>query len=77
MRREDVESVVHKEITQILPKAEIRGDVHLRDLGADSVDRVEIILAILDRLALPLPLSDFSDIPTIDALVDFLTEEMS
>ncbi|MBO3744809.1 hypothetical protein J5X84_01925 [Streptosporangiaceae bacterium NEAU-GS5] len=74
MTREDVELVVHKEITQILPKAEIRGDVHLKDLGADSVDRVEILLAILQELRVSLPLSRFSDIPDIDRLVDFLAE---
>lgn len=74
--REHVESVVHKAIDEILPGVEIEGRAHLKDLGADSVDRVEIILAVLDRLGVREPLSAFGDVPSIDALVDFLWERV-
>lgn len=59
-------------IIPALPVAEIAEDKHLKDLGADSVDRVEIILSIIDRLNLDEPMSSFSDIPDIRRLVDFL-----
>ncbi|MFI6482513.1 phosphopantetheine-binding protein [Nonomuraea sp. NPDC050663] len=74
--REKVWSAVREGITDILPGARIEGDLHLRDLGADSVDRVEIILGVLDRLGVQEPLSSFSEIPNIDALVDFLEERV-
>ncbi|MFC6082817.1 acyl carrier protein [Sphaerisporangium aureirubrum] len=75
--RDDVEQVVHQQIAEILPSARISGHLHLKDLGADSVDRVEILLGVLDRLGLRAPLSDFRDVPNVDALVDVLAERVS
>lgn len=75
VKKEEVVRAVREAILSILPAvpvAAITGDKHIKDLGADSVDRVEIILSILDRLHLDEPMSSFSDIPDIDRLVDFL-----
>lgn len=77
MSRESVAATVRSAITAVLPSVPadaIAGDKHLRDLGADSVDRVEIILMILDRLHLKEPMSSFSQLPNIDSLVDFVHE---
>ncbi|MBB5953771.1 polyketide biosynthesis acyl carrier protein [Saccharothrix tamanrassetensis] len=74
---EAVRDVVHEVITEILPTVpadRISGRQHLRDLGADSVDRVEIILGVRERLGLAEPLASFSDLRDIDHLVAFLTE---
>jgi len=38
------------------------------------VDRVEIVLMLLDRLHLDEPMSSFSQLPDIDALATFLHE---
>ncbi|MEU3825478.1 acyl carrier protein [Streptomyces sp. SID486] len=73
--RQRMTALVHEVVAQILPGLSadrITGDRHLRDLGADSVDRVEIILGLLQRLGLDTPMSRFSDVPDIDALVDVL-----
>lgn len=73
--REDVARIVTAAVTEILPTvpaAEVRGRRHLRDLGADSVDRVEIIVTVLERLGVDEPLSSFSDLPDIEAMVDLL-----
>ncbi|MEO6084811.1 MAG: phosphopantetheine-binding protein [Umezawaea sp.] len=73
----DVHEAINSAIGEILPTVEpgdITGDKHLRDLGADSVDRVEIILGVLDRLGLREPLASFSDLPDIAALAGFLKE---
>jgi len=78
--RADVAGAVREAIGQILPgvpPGEVTGDRHLRDLGADSVDRVEIILGAQDRLGLAEPLSTFADLRDIDALVDVLWERAS
>jgi polyketide biosynthesis acyl carrier protein len=75
--RETIARVVREVIAVILPSVavdEIAGDKHLRDLGADSVDRVEIILMILDRLHLDEPMTVFSSVPNIDGLVTVLHE---
>jgi polyketide biosynthesis acyl carrier protein len=75
--REAIDRVVREVITTILPSVApdaIAGNQHLRDLGADSVDRVEIILLLLDRLHLDEPMSTFSQVPNIDGLVALLHE---
>ena len=71
-----VHDVVH-EMLPDLPGGALPGDRHLKELGADSVDRVEIIVTLTDRLGLDLPLSTFSGTPTVDALVDQLWEAAS
>jgi polyketide biosynthesis acyl carrier protein len=73
--RESVARIVRQTISSILPNLPaqaILGDRSLKDHGADSVDRVEIILSIMTRLGIDEPMSSFSNIPTIDNLVDYL-----
>jgi polyketide biosynthesis acyl carrier protein len=75
--REAIERIVREVIAVVLPSVPpdaVTGNRHLRDLGADSVDRVEIILMLLDRLHLDEPMSTFSGVRDIDALVALLHE---
>jgi polyketide biosynthesis acyl carrier protein len=75
--REEVAGIVRETIAAILPAVPataVTGREHLKDLGADSVDRVEIILALIDRLGVDEPMAAFSAIPDIDSLTDFLTK---
>jgi polyketide biosynthesis acyl carrier protein len=66
-----VRSVV-AEILPALPPERITEDRHPRDLGADSVDRVEIILTLLDRLGLREPMARFGELPDLGALAALL-----
>jgi polyketide biosynthesis acyl carrier protein len=73
--KETIEQIVRETISSILPTlpAEaISGNKSLKDHGADSVDRVEIILSVMNRLGIDEPMSNFSNIPNIDELVDYL-----
>lgn len=73
--KETVARIVRESISSILPNLSmeaISGDKSLKDHGADSVDRVEIILSILNRLGIDEPMSNFSNIANIDELVDYL-----
>ncbi len=75
--RDRIWTVVYEVLGTILPgvpRDEISADKHLKDLGADSVDRVEIIMLLVDRLRLDEPMSSFSELPDLRALVDFLVE---
>ncbi|MBW4720359.1 acyl carrier protein [Saccharothrix obliqua] len=72
-----VRRVLHEVIGEILPTVDvdrIDGGRHLRDLGADSIERVEIIMAVCARLRVTEPLASFGDIRDIDHLVAFLSE---
>jgi len=73
--KETVARIVRESISSILPNLSmeaISGDKSLKDHGADSVDRVEIILSIMNRLGIAEPMSNFSNIANIDELVDYL-----
>jgi polyketide biosynthesis acyl carrier protein len=76
--RQQIELMVRDVISTVLPSVPagaITADSHLQDLGADSVDRVEIILMLLDRLHIDEPMSRFNRIPDVGALVTFLDEK--
>lgn len=73
--REEITRVVHDAMRSRLPTLRgqtIAGDKSLEDYGADSVDRIEIILTILDQLDASQPLSEFSNLADIDEMVDYL-----
>lgn len=73
--REIVTRVVRQAIAKVLPYLvieDISGDRSLKDHGADSVDRIEIILSIMSQLGIDEPVSNFSNIPNVDSLVDYL-----
>jgi polyketide biosynthesis acyl carrier protein len=75
--RDEITRVVHEAMFSILPSLcgqTIAGDKSLAEYGADSVDRVEIILAILNRLGANKPLSAFSNLTDINEMVDYLCE---
>jgi polyketide biosynthesis acyl carrier protein len=78
--RSDTELAVHRTILNILPavrQQDLTPDKHLKDLGADSVDRVEIIMSLREQLSVAAPMSSFSGIPNIGVLVDVLHEAAS
>ena len=72
----DVRRAVLDAVAEILPDVpgtDVTDGRSLADLGADSVDRVEILSLITHRLRRSDPVSVFADIPDIGALVDFLS----
>ncbi len=75
LTRDNVSNVVHQVISEILPsvkRPQMTSRRHLKELGADSIDRVEIISLVIDRLGVTQPMSAFSDLPDIGSLIDFL-----
>ena len=70
-----VRAEVHAVILDVMPSltpADIDESLHLKELGADSVDRVEIIMELLHRLGIDEPMSSFSALHDIGALIDLL-----
>jgi polyketide biosynthesis acyl carrier protein len=74
--RSEARRILYEVITDILPGVqldEIDPSQHLKDLGADSVDRVEIITIAVERLGVRKPASAFSATRDISTLLDRLT----
>ncbi|MEM7157014.1 MAG: phosphopantetheine-binding protein [Myxococcota bacterium] len=78
MTRRDVIAALHEAVALVLPHVgaeEIRMDRNLEQLGADSVDRIEILVGMTQRLGVQRPLSSFATVPDIGALIDMLVSE--
>ncbi|GAB2890612.1 hypothetical protein GCM10027093_27080 [Paraburkholderia jirisanensis] len=68
----DTRDQVHQTMLEIMPAlgpAGIDESRHLKDLGADSVDRVEIIMTLRERFGLAVEMSRFSDVPDLRTLI--------
>ncbi|WP_083370226.1 acyl carrier protein, partial [Chromobacterium sphagni] len=58
MRQEDILQLIVEQTRAVLPNLErhaFQGSDRLADLGANSVDRAEIIMMVLDALSLKIP----------------------
>jgi len=78
--REAIAQIVREAIFSILPNLppeKVLSNRSLTDLGADSVDRIEILLSIMSKIGIDEPISNFNNMPTIDALVDYLQRGVS
>ncbi|MFI0982616.1 acyl carrier protein [Streptomyces sp. NPDC021093] len=60
------------EILPDVPAAEVRDDRNLKDLGADSVDRVEILITLTRRLGSGEDISRVAAVPDIGSLIAYL-----
>lgn len=72
-----IRALVHAVITEIMPSLEDLGvdeGRSLKELGADSVDRVEIIVSVLHRLGLGVPISTFNDTPDLRTMIAILEQ---
>ncbi|HEX4019705.1 MAG TPA: acyl carrier protein [Acidobacteriaceae bacterium] len=75
MTRAEVFAVVQNNILEVLPDLDpalIEESKSMRDLGANSIDRADIIIETMQQLTLTLKISNFSGISNIGGLVDFL-----
>ncbi len=77
MAKEQVYEVVKKVIMEVLPDLNsdmISIEKQLKDLGANSIDRMEVVTMSMEELGLKIPLMSFAQVSNIEGLVDVLTE---
>ncbi len=60
-----------------LPAATISGNARIEDLGADSLDRVELIMTIEERFNITIPQGVAPSIDSIADLVSIVTSALS
>lgn len=75
MTRDDIFSVCREEILAVLPDldpAQITEDRSMRDLGANSIDRADVVLQVMDRLGVSCQLSELAEVRNIGGLIDVL-----
>lgn len=77
MTKEHVYEVVKKVIIEVLPDLKpelISIEKRLKELGANSIDRTEVVIMSMEELGLKIPLMSFAQVSKIEGLVDVLTE---
>lgn len=73
--KDEVFEIVKNNILEILPKVQpdmISIEKSLVDLGANSVDRMEVVTLSMADLGVKIPLLSFAGVSNIEGLVDVL-----
>ncbi|UJR87259.1 MULTISPECIES: phosphopantetheine-binding protein [Sandaracinus] len=79
--RAAVADVVRRSVREVLPDLtpEMIADdsVRLADVGANSVDRVEIVMLSLESLSLAVPAAELASARNLGGLIDLLTASLA
>ena len=79
MSREEVMQAIIRCAREVLPALEhyeFRSDDSLRDLGANSIDRSEIVMMTLESLVLNMPLVEVARAQNIGELASIMHEKL-
>ncbi|WP_297958227.1 phosphopantetheine-binding protein [uncultured Ruminococcus sp.] len=76
MDKDQIKSILFANIADIMDmdESEINVQESLRDLGANSVDRMEIIVETMRKIGVKINMLEFANIKNIQEMVDFLYE---
>jgi acyl carrier protein len=81
MTREELKDVVVQSLTRVAPEvdpASIQPGVNFRDqLDLDSMDFLNYVLALHDRLRIEIPETDYPRLTTLDGAVAYLASRSS
>jgi polyketide biosynthesis acyl carrier protein len=80
MTKQDVFHTVKENIYEVLPYLkgkEIAIESSLKDLGANSIDRVEIVTMSMENLNVKIPPTEFGNVNNIEGLVNLLLEKVN
>lgn len=78
--KNDIIYQIRKNLIEIIPELageNISNDSSLRDLGANSIDRGELITLTLEQLDSDISRIEFVGVQTIQELADLITEKTS
>ena len=80
MRRDEIRAAVLHALASVAPEADLStlaADVDVRDqLDIDSVDFLNVLVAIHDALGVDIPEVDYPKLSTLDTCVDYLAAKV-
>ncbi|WP_127530241.1 acyl carrier protein [Paenibacillus kobensis] len=79
MNKEDIFALVARHVCEVIPELEgyaFKPSERLADLGANSVDRAEIVALTMEALSLQVPRVELFGAKNIGELVDVLYEKL-
>ena len=80
MNQQDVFQVIKKvtlEVLSFLSPAEVTMEKSLKDLGANSIDRMEIVTMSMEDLNVKIPPNEFGEVKNLEGLVNLLLEKVN
>ncbi len=73
MKREEILKLIERNVQEILfVDLEVEPHQSLKDLGANSIDRADIIMQTLEELALKVPLVEFAGAGNIEGIISII-----
>ncbi|EJQ38410.1 hypothetical protein IEE_05051 [Bacillus cereus BAG5X1-1] len=79
MKKEDIFELITQKAIEVIPELEnysFKPNDQLADLGANSVDRAEIVMLLLESLSLQIPRIELFGVKNIGELADVLYEKL-
>ena len=73
--KEEIFELLKSNLLEIVPDInpdQVQPAVSMKDLGANSIDRVDVILQTIEALGLKFPLHELGELKNMQALVDNL-----
>ncbi len=80
LNEKQVFEIIKDVITEVMPdidQAQILANNKFTDLGANSVDKIEVVAMSMEKLEVAIPLTKFANIGSIGDLVRVFFEEVS
>ena len=80
MTKDEVFTVVKNNILEILTELDaekVKADVSMSELGANSIDRMDVVIKSMEDLSLEIPLVEFAKVGNIGGLVDLLYSKLT
>ena len=76
MKRDDIKQLLLEELGNLAPEADLGAvapDADLREaLDLDSMDFLNLVMALHKRLAIDIPERDYAELRTIDGAIEYL-----
>lgn len=75
MTRDALFQIVKTNLLSVLPDLDpalITEDKSMRDLGANSIDRADVIIQTMEELGIRFKIAELAEVRTLGGLVDFL-----
>ncbi len=75
MDKNEIFLIMKEIIAEILPDIDLEQITKadsLKEIGANSIDRMDIIIGLMEKLGLKIPLVEFGQLKNIQGIVDLL-----
>jgi polyketide biosynthesis acyl carrier protein len=72
---EEVFAIVRRQVGEVLPEVDtqkVSPDARMADLGANSLDRMDVVVTSQQALGLRISATEFADVANLRGLVDVL-----